>query len=197
MTRALLLAVSMALPLLGCASGPRADLRALQYRSVFDLGCPAQSLQLYHVDRRTKVVAGCGRRLVYVESCDRYGSRRECSWLLDSPVFAQSAWPVFAQSAWPVFAQSAWPVHAPGAWPQGMPAPVPGAPSPAVPVAGADPRPPLEASSPSDRVEGRPIRTDLDGPEQSVIPSRVDTQRPVRTDLFDAKDQASILEHRR
>ena len=93
MTRIALPFVWVALSCLGCASGPRADLRSLQYRSMFDLGCPAQGLELYHVDRRTKAVVGCGRRLVYVESCESFGTKRECTWMLDSPIFAQSAWP--------------------------------------------------------------------------------------------------------
>lgn len=140
---------------------------------MFDLGCPAQGLELYHVDRRTKAVVGCGRRLVYVESCESFGTKRECTWMLDSPIFAQSAWPgtMATPGSGPVAAAPT--------------TPLPSAAHPPVPVA------------PADHVEGRPIRTDLDGTEQSVIGGRRDARRPVRTDLFDREDQARVLEHRR
>ena len=159
---------AVALSSVGCASGPRANLRALQYRSVFDLGCPAQGLQLHHVDRRTKVVVGCGRRLVYVESCETHGLNKECTWMLDSPVYAQTSWPE-----------------------------VPTVPVAVAPASVPHPTVVLAPAPPPAPEEGRPIRTDLDGREQTVIPPRRDARRPVRTDLFDDEDQARILEHRR
>lgn len=88
---------------LGCASGPRATLPRLQHRASYDLGCPAGYLQLDHVDERTKVVAGCGRHLVYIEDCMAAGSELLCSWRLDSPTTAQASWPAApaAQTATP------------------------------------------------------------------------------------------------
>jgi hypothetical protein len=77
--------------LLACAAPQRANLAYLQYRAVFDLGCPAQSLALYHIDERTKAVNGCGKQLVYIERCDQ-GAGNTCSWELDSPTFAQGQW---------------------------------------------------------------------------------------------------------
>ena len=141
---------------------------------MFDLGCPPEGLQLHHVDRRTKVVAGCGRRLVYVESCESHGTKKDCTWMVDSPIFAQSTWPQTMSV----------PVAAPVA-------------APAVAAPPIRRPPPVVAASPDDHVEGRPIRTDLAGTEQSVIPSRRDARRPVRTDLFDQDDQVNVLQHRR
>jgi hypothetical protein len=55
----------------GCAADlKRANLRELQMRAAFDLGCPPASLGLYPFDERSKGVSGCGRRLSYVEVCD-------------------------------------------------------------------------------------------------------------------------------
>lgn len=80
----------------GCAPrrATRANLPQLQMRAVFDLGCHVSQLQLYHVDRRTKIVAGCGRRLTYQEQCIEAEDRRlECSWSIDSPRADQATWP--------------------------------------------------------------------------------------------------------
>ena len=44
---------------------------------------------LYHVDGRTKVVAGCARHGVYVESCEVLGHGALCTWRLDSPLVAR------------------------------------------------------------------------------------------------------------
>jgi len=78
----------------GCAPPRPATLEQLQHRSVFDLGCPSYQLRLHHIDQRTKVVVGCGRRLLYVHSCDRRGPRGgECTWLLDTPSFTDAQWP--------------------------------------------------------------------------------------------------------
>lgn len=69
----------------------RADLSRLQARASFDLGCPYEQVQLYHFDERAKGVSGCGRRLTYVEHCDRV--RGDCTWMLDTPTFEQQLWP--------------------------------------------------------------------------------------------------------
>lgn len=90
-----LLAVLMALGL-ACGCAPRthrAQLNQLHYRAVFDLACHAQAMQLYHVDARTKVVVGCGRRLIYQEDCATMGAHSVCSWRLDTPIAEQWAWP--------------------------------------------------------------------------------------------------------
>ncbi|MEZ4443866.1 MAG: hypothetical protein R3B72_32635 [Polyangiaceae bacterium] len=83
----------LAASLSGCASGPRATHLALQHRAVFDLGCDARQIALYVIDDRTRAVAGCGRRLLYVEDCEANGSTLACTWKLDTPSFAQQAWP--------------------------------------------------------------------------------------------------------
>jgi hypothetical protein len=132
---------------------------------VFDLGCPANALQLHHIDRRTKAVLGCGRRLIYVESCESRGLRRECTWMLDTPSYVQQTWPQLQPSLTLTQAAAAGP-------------------------AGVAPPP-----SPSNG--DRPIRTGLDGPTQSIIPTRNERRRPVQTELFDDEDTARILEHRR
>src|SRR5207237_10436241 len=66
----------------GCAADlKRANLRELQMRAAFDLGCAPAGLALYPFDERSKGVAGCGRRLSYVEICDHaVGS---CTWMID------------------------------------------------------------------------------------------------------------------
>jgi hypothetical protein len=61
-----------------------ATTRQLASRAAFDLSCSTTELQIYQLDGRTRGVLGCGRRLVYVEMCDR---QREpaCVWLVDTP----------------------------------------------------------------------------------------------------------------
>jgi hypothetical protein len=63
-----------------------ASIAALQYRGAVDLKCHPQQLGVYHVDRRTTVVAGCASRGVYVESCELFGDRTICTWRLDAPL---------------------------------------------------------------------------------------------------------------
>jgi hypothetical protein len=91
--RLLVVAATLAL-FAGCAPRThRANLHQLQYRAVFDLACHAAELGLYHVDARTKVVVGCGRRLVYQEDCARMGESVACTWRLDTPIAEQWTWP--------------------------------------------------------------------------------------------------------
>ncbi|MCC6521434.1 MAG: hypothetical protein IT373_02115 [Polyangiaceae bacterium] len=66
----------------GCVPPAPASLAQLQVRSSLDLACPANLLQLFNIGARTKAVTGCGRQLVYVETCH---GERECAWVLDSP----------------------------------------------------------------------------------------------------------------
>ncbi|MBI4956234.1 MAG: hypothetical protein HY908_29730 [Myxococcales bacterium] len=70
---------------LGCATARRATLPQLQQRAAYDLACPPQWLELVQIDARTKVVGGCGRRLVYLEDCVSLGDAVECAWRVDSP----------------------------------------------------------------------------------------------------------------
>jgi hypothetical protein len=76
-----------AVTLLACAKPVQhASVVALQYRGAVDLECHPQRMVIYHVDRRTKVVAGCAGRAVYVESCEPFGERMLCTWRLDAPL---------------------------------------------------------------------------------------------------------------
>jgi len=70
----------------GCMPPKRATLEQLAARSSFDLACPPMQMQLYDFGERAKGVAGCGRRLTYVEQCEA-GS---CAWVIDSP--AEIGW---------------------------------------------------------------------------------------------------------
>src|SRR5512137_1862109 len=83
-----------ALGSLSCAAtAPGATLAQLQRRAVIDLACPNELLWLYHVDSRTKAVTGCGRRLLYVESCQDVRGEQACTWVMNSPTLMQSMWP--------------------------------------------------------------------------------------------------------
>lgn len=73
--------VVLFLLLSGCMPPKRATLEQLAARSSFDLGCPPMQMQLYDFGERAKGVAGCGRRLTYIEECEA-GS---CAWVIDSP----------------------------------------------------------------------------------------------------------------
>jgi hypothetical protein len=99
--RAALLFSTFAL-LAGCMPPKRATMDQLVARSSFDLACPATELRLYHFGEGAKGVAGCGRRVTYVERCQT----EACAWVLDSPAGDQLAWPTTPQ---PVAVQPAWP----------------------------------------------------------------------------------------
>ncbi len=61
----------------------------LRARAAFELGCPPEYLALIRIDEPTGGVTGCGRRVLYVETCDRSG---RCRWTYDreagAPAFA-------------------------------------------------------------------------------------------------------------
>jgi hypothetical protein len=161
----LLAPVALAVASSGCVSTHRADLRALGHRAVYDLGCPIQHLQVDHVDARTKAVGGCGRRLIYVEDCDRHDGSITCTWRVDTPSVEQQTWPqAFAAYQRPEAAA-----------PLGRTLPTelfdPGE-EPTVASAPADPlaMPPATASP------GRPFATDLFQPGTDRTPS----ERPPR-----------------
>jgi len=76
--------VVVALGFFACTPTP-ASVYQLRSRAAFDLSCPPQYLQVYHLHGRIKGVFGCGRRLTYVQSCDSPFSGGSCLWLLDTP----------------------------------------------------------------------------------------------------------------
>ena len=71
--------------LLGCGSARGASLSQLQQRAQIDLSCPGHQLRHYRLDGRTEVVQGCGRQLVYVDSCERIGGEGARSGLPRDP----------------------------------------------------------------------------------------------------------------
>ena len=81
--------------LFGCASTtPKgATVQQLENRAVFDLGCAQQQLWIYDLDARTKAVVGCGRRLVYIESCEPVRGETTCTWIMNTPTDTQMQWP--------------------------------------------------------------------------------------------------------
>ncbi|MBI4701988.1 MAG: hypothetical protein HY744_12690 [Deltaproteobacteria bacterium] len=184
-----LLATAAVLPL-GCAGPQPASLRALYYRAQVDLDCPGPYLQLQHLDSRSKLVVGCQRRLVYVQSCDD-GPKRDCTWKVDSPVMANADWA--AGRTTPPGAPAG-PTHA-GTYGEG-PAP-PGADGSAPPLAtalfapGEAPRPgqpgPAARTYPPGASRSIPIHTELTAPGTAppTPPAWPDTRRPYPTELFD------------
>jgi hypothetical protein len=79
---------------LGCMpTAPGALGAQLQSRASYDLGCAPFALGIYPLDARTRLVTGCGRRLVYVEDCESIRGEATCTWKLDTPSFAQTQWP--------------------------------------------------------------------------------------------------------
>jgi hypothetical protein len=188
--KTLLLICTWCALLCGCATGPRANLRTLHNRAIFDLGCPAQQVQIYHLDNRSKVVMGCGRRLVYVEDCFDHGAKRECTWVNDTPSFAQQAWPqtynaqMAVRGRTPRFGTER--AIRTQLFPAGQ--------EPSV----AQPAAPLESPPATTAPRGRVFRTDLyrNGTERTDPKAR--TPRRVRTELYDEDptEQPDVLEYR-
>jgi hypothetical protein len=116
-----------------CLPAKRATMEQLVARSSFDLACPAAELRLYHFGEAAKGVAGCGRRVTYVERCETDA----CAWVLDSPANDQLAWPTTPSQ--PAVAPVAAPVAVPAATPWPSPQPVP---RPVAPPVSATMRPP-------------------------------------------------------
>jgi hypothetical protein len=158
------------------ATAPGATLAKLQNRAVFDLGCPSNSLAVYHVDSRTKAVTGCGRRLLYVESCQQIRGEHACTWVMNTPTFMQTMWPsLLAPQPTTVIVQQRLP--APSSRPVATAlfdpgnAPLSAGPSRARPsssdvaIGGAGPDSPAGAAAGKGaavgEVEGRPYSTDL------------------------------------
>jgi hypothetical protein len=79
-----LAAIGLLLCSFGCGA---ATIKQLSKRAAFELECPAEQLEIVEIDTRTRGVSGCGRRAVYVETCERFGQYNEfgkCTWTLDS-----------------------------------------------------------------------------------------------------------------
>ena len=149
----------------------------LQNRATYDLGCAPYSLAIHPLDARTRLVTGCGRRLLYVEDCQPIRGRAACAWKLDTASFAQTQWPQWAAAPAPTTVVIVPPPAASHAPPtetfEGAPAPPPPAASAvsvsgALPAAGAAPPPPSSTASelappPSGRAQagGREIPVDL------------------------------------
>jgi hypothetical protein len=141
----------------GCARHPEpAALPTLQLRASFDLACPPQDVQMFHFDRRTKGVVGCGRRLIYVASCDDAFDKGACTWVLDSP----ASWPASASVGAPMGARAAAP--APQAWPAAPSAPVP---TSAAPPPGAPARPAGPTTPPPPGSGTPPVDPELSQPD--------------------------------
>jgi len=160
-----------------CAGAPGATQQQLQSRAVFDLGCAQHQLVVYHVDQRTKAVAGCGRRLVYVESCQRIRGKDACTWMLDTPTFEQARWPDWQGHGGP-------PAHT-----LGQPATY-GSSGRPVATQLFDPRQPAAAAPPAGTVV-RPVPSASFAKKSSitVAPARGAPRRAHPTDLFDPAGQ--------
>jgi hypothetical protein len=59
--------------------------KQLARRASFDLECSADALKYSDIDWRTIGVAGCGKRAVYLESCDgpRESGSTTCTWIIN------------------------------------------------------------------------------------------------------------------
>src|SRR5690606_30611394 len=98
MRHALTWLIGMASVLAGCTMRPPrsaagATLGQLYQRAQIDLGCAMPYLRDFPLDGRTRLVQGCGRQLIYVESCDPIRGAFQCTWLADSPAVAVSPAP--------------------------------------------------------------------------------------------------------
>ena len=73
----------LCLTLSGCLG---ATANQLQRRASFDLNCPAAELTVVPIDRRTRGVRGCGKRVTYVETCRACANGHpscDCTWVLN------------------------------------------------------------------------------------------------------------------
>lgn len=83
----LVVALMVALFAAACTVPPQhASITVLQGRAALELGCSPSQLVVHHLDRRTKLVTGCQRRAVYVESCEKRAHHWHCTWLLQTIV---------------------------------------------------------------------------------------------------------------
>lgn len=59
----------------------------LQRRASFDLNCPAAKIAVVKLDKRTRGVRGCGKRVTYVEHCRACANGYpacDCTWVLNA-----------------------------------------------------------------------------------------------------------------
>jgi hypothetical protein len=62
-------------------------------RASFDLDCAPERIRVHEIDRRTRGVQGCGKRAVYLHSCQHGTSAHECTWVLNSDASRTAAAP--------------------------------------------------------------------------------------------------------
>jgi hypothetical protein len=60
----------------------------LTARASFDLSCPSGTLHYKRIDDRTQGVLGCGKRAIYIESCDGPRDRvaTGCTWVINGTI---------------------------------------------------------------------------------------------------------------
>lgn len=159
--------------LAACAPRPQpASLPQLAHRATYDLRCPFPQLGLVHVSPRTKVVTGCGRSTVYVQSCTEDAGGRFCDWRVDAPLALE---PV-ATPAPPRLASTA---HM-----GGEPCPAPAGPFASVPLAPA--RRPVPSVTPTPAIDelvfGLPPAPAAPGRADEPVPTP-EAPRPSRVDF--------------
>lgn len=76
--------------MMGCVQPVVATKNQLARRATFDLSCSADALKYSDIDWRTVGVAGCGKRAVYLESCDgpRENAGTSCTWVINGAIVA-------------------------------------------------------------------------------------------------------------
>lgn len=77
----------LGLTLSGCARPEPATAQSLHNRAAFELGC--EDLMLVRIDDKSAGVWGCGRRVIYEESC----AEDHCRWVMEREVPAPTAFP--------------------------------------------------------------------------------------------------------
>ena len=73
----------LCLALAGCMG---ATSNQLQKRAAFDMECPAAQLTVVQLDKRTRGVRGCGKRVTYIEHCRACANGYpacDCTWVLN------------------------------------------------------------------------------------------------------------------
>jgi hypothetical protein len=88
--RSLVTSAVLAVSVFGCMMSASRD--QLARRSSFDLACPAEQTRYVQVDERSWGATGCGRRAVYVESCDGVTTspNTKCTWVLNGSVVQEA-----------------------------------------------------------------------------------------------------------
>lgn len=96
-------AVAAVLLILGVASGcaTTKTVHPLTRRASFDFQCPTDQLRYTEIDNRSYGVSGCGRRAMYIETCQGEGWMRECTWVLNGAVESYAPAPQPAAASGP------------------------------------------------------------------------------------------------